>query len=94
MCNKREKLSQEQDVLGWSHLARHFAFGRLFLVAKDIDLLDVALSIADDRVELLRRWMEEGQFGAPSSEQVEGWTPETKFKVNIVSPYVLIQQLS
>ncbi|SMF13056.1 DUF2288 family protein [Pseudobacteriovorax antillogorgiicola] len=88
-----EKLSAEQDVLPWADLVRHFAFGRLFLVAPELDLTRAAAAIANDQASLIKTWMDQGLFLTPSATQVESWQDaQTQFLVNIVSPFVVVQE--
>ena len=93
---RQSKLSKEQDKLPWSELARHHAFGRLMLVKAPLDLLEVAGAVASDNSTKVKAWMEQSIFGPPSDEEALGFASdnEQEFLVNIVSPFILVQELS
>lgn len=94
MSSIKEKMQEEQDILEWQELVRHFAFGRLFYVSPKIDLSSVAEAMANDNTSSIKEWMEQKLCGLPSDDQAKVWDDKrTKFRVNIVSPFVVVQEI-
>ena len=92
----RSKLEKEQDQLPWKELVRHFAFGRLFIIASELNLVDAAIAVAQDDASSIKQWMDSGQFHTPTEEQAAAWgdNPEILFTINIVSPFVIAKPIS
>lgn len=89
-----DKLKAEIDVLPWSALVRHFAFGRVYLVRAPWRLIDAAQILSRDHAEALKAAMTAGQFGIPSDDDVRIWQEHNQqFHVLVISPFVLIQAL-
>ena len=90
----RARIAQEMHRVDWKPLGPHAKRGGLVLVDPALDLLDVAVAVAEDDTERVRRWMGAGQLGKPSEAQVEAWQKEAgeHFAVAIVQPYVLAQR--
>jgi len=88
----RERLANEVHRVDWRPLAPHAKRGGLVLVDAGLDL--VAVAVARDDSERVRRWMNAGQLLKPTSAQIERWKDETedRFTVVIVQPYVLAQR--
>ena len=88
----REKLADEVGTVAWSWLRPHHERGILFMVAEELELLEVALAVAEDRVEQVRDWLEAGHLRQPQPEQVEVWEScGGLFAGVIVKPYVFFQ---
>ncbi len=90
-----ERLKEELDRLPWSALVRHFAFGRVYHVRLPWTVIDAAkVLIRDDAIEL-KTAMAAGHFKSPSDDDVKTWQSSTlEFEVLVISPFVLIQELS
>jgi len=90
----RERLANEVHRVDWRPLAPHAKRGGLVLVDAGLDLVAVAVAVARDDSERVRRWMNAGQLLKPTSAQIERWKDETedRFTVVIVQPYVLAQR--
>ena len=88
----REKLADEVGTVAWSWLRPHHERGILFLVAEELELLEVALAVAEDRVEKVKAWLEAGHLCQPQPEQVEVWEScGGLFAGVIVKPYVFFK---
>jgi len=96
MENKSEKwhtLHAETAAIEWKDLERFFAKGNLLRVSADIDLVDVALEIANDNKVSIERWMDNGQLASVSNEEASLWTKgESNLWSVIVLPWILVQQ--
>jgi hypothetical protein len=90
----KEHLANEVHRVDWQPLAPHAKRGGLVLVDARLDLVEVAVAVARDDDERVRRWMEAGQLLKPTADQIERWRDETqdRFTVVIVQPYVLAQR--
>jgi hypothetical protein len=85
------KLRDEIGTVPWSWLRPHAERGVLFLVAGELDLLEVALAVAVDRSELVAGWLESGSLSRPADEQVADWEENGGlFSGVIVKPYVFV----
>jgi len=96
MKNKSEKwhtLHAETAAIEWKDLERFFAKGNLLRVSPDIDLVDVALEIANDNKISIEGWMSSGQLSSVSNEEASLWTKgESNLWSVIVLPWILVQQ--
>lgn len=90
----RARLAQEIHRVGWKPLGPHAKRGGLVLVDPKLDLLEVAVAIAQDDSERVQRWMGAGQLSKPTEAQIEAWQLEggEQFSVAIVQPYVLARR--
>ncbi len=88
----REKLAAEIGTVAWSWLRPHHRRGILFLVDAEIELLEVAVAVAGDRVEMIREWLAAGSLQRPGPETVAVWESDGGlFRGVIVKPYVFFQ---
>ena len=90
----RTRLAQEIHRVDWRPLAPHAKRGGLILVDRQLDLLEVAVAVADDDTAAVQHWMQAQQLSRPTREQIDAWSAETeeRFTVAIVQPYVLAQR--
>jgi hypothetical protein len=89
------KLLAETAQIGWSELERFFARGVLLKVARDLDLVSVAESVASDDTKQVAEWLAAGLL-----ERVQAGTA-TDFAARdpelwavVVSPWVCVQERS
>lgn len=92
----REKLAHTIDVAEWGWLRAHLERGGLIVVAPDLDLAETGRKVAADDTDAIRPLIAAGRLAKPSREQVAAWDKKRakKFRMLIVSPYVLIQEES
>lgn len=89
----RAKLNGETARFAWKELQRFFAAGTVIAVHDDLDLVDVALQIANDNKEAVTQWMAAGQLGQVSDQQAQTWTQaEADLWTVVVKPWILVQQ--
>ena len=88
--NLRESVGQAP----WSMLETHAKRGGLLFVSTRLDLVEVAVAIAEDRSQAVAEWMGEGLLTRPTSEELmrNGAAPNTEWTFVIVQPYVLISK--
>jgi hypothetical protein len=90
----RQHLANEVHRVDWRPLSPHAKRGGLVLVDPRLDIVEVALAVAQDDSARVQQWMQSQQLARPSDEQMESWRDETeeRFTVIIVQPYVLAQR--
>lgn len=57
----RAKLNLETAQLAWPELERHFARGVVIKVAPGMELVDAALSVAENNAATVEAWLAEGR---------------------------------
>ena len=80
----------------WDWLMPHAERDALVLVASDLDLVDVAVAIANDESGTVQQWIEQSLIKKPSRTQITDWSksPSKRFNALILQPYVLIQDVA
>ncbi len=80
----------------WADLQPHAERGAVILAINDLDLAEVALRIALDDKDAVAGWLAKGAISRPSAHQLQAWSvsPDHMFRLVIVAPYVVIQDLS
>ncbi len=87
-----EKLKNEIGTADWPLLKPHAERGVLLTINPQLDLLEVAVQVAEDRTEQIRLWLDDGKITRPTQAQMKEWEMgETIFTCIIVHPFVLIQ---
>lgn len=90
----RAKLNLETAQLQWPELERHFARGDVIRVAPGIDLIDVALGIAENKAATVQDWLGEGRIARAEMADAEDWhARQPKFWAVVVAPWVLVQEI-
>jgi hypothetical protein len=89
----REKLTGELDVSSWKGLIPEMLSKSLFLVSKDLDLVDVGVQVALDHTNEVKQWLDSGLLKRPTKDQISHWeTFGSLFQFIIVEPYVFFQE--
>lgn len=92
MSSLHEKLEREVCQAYWRDLAVHAMRDVLFVVEPLVSLLEAGVALAENRVDLVQRWIDGGAIHRPSREDIEAWQQGKVFESLIVAPYVLIQE--
>lgn len=78
--------------IDWRELAPLFARGQVVVVDTALDLVDVAVAVADDNKSLVETWMKQGQFGLLDTKTAGAWAEgHTPIWAVVVHPWVLAQ---
>ena len=86
------KLKDEVGTVSWSWLRPHQQRGILFLVVEKLDLVAVAVAVAEDHVARIEVWLESGDLVRPTPDQVAEWEKSGGlFSGIIVKPYVFFK---
>jgi len=89
----RAKLVGETARAPWRELQRFFAQGTLLMAAQGMDMIDVAIALAEDDRVTFAGWLENGQAGPVSDEQALAWSEaDATLWTVVVRPYVLVQE--
>jgi hypothetical protein len=90
----RAKLNLETARLQWPELERHFARGVVIRVAPGIDLVEVALNIAENRTGQVQKWLADGSIARADTPDAEHWhSRQPTFWAVVVAPWVLVQEV-
>ncbi len=86
--------SQIEEV-EWHWLRLHLERGALIIIQPQLALREAARTVAADEVAEVRGWIEAGQITKPTLEQIAAWNaePGKRFRMVIVQPYVLVQEI-
>ena len=89
----RAKLNGETAKVAWAELQRHHARGVVVRVDGRLDLVEVALAMAQDDGASVGRWMQSGQLDKVSDEQAHDWLArDPELWSVVVAPWVLVQE--
>jgi hypothetical protein len=95
----RHKLRGEVLSSYWEDLAPHQQRGGLLLLAPTLDLLDVAVAMAEDDQESVKRWLQSGALWRASERDQAQYDVDAedesalRFQFVVVQPWVLAQAL-
>ncbi len=89
----RPKLRAEIQHVDWPALLPHAERGALVLVDTALDLLDVAVAVANDDAAQVRQWLEATQLKRCDPANEASVLAPLRFQFVIVQPYVLAQTI-
>jgi hypothetical protein len=87
--------AHELDEAEWQWLEPHLARDAVIFVHPSLNLVEVAIAIANDQSQQVQAWISHQWLYKPSPELVAtlDQAPERRFMSLIVQPYVLLQDL-
>jgi hypothetical protein len=89
-----DRINSETARYPWRELQRFFASGAVVAVAPDLDLVEVAISIAKDDTVAVRQWMAEQRIGRVSDLQAQAWLEaDAQLWTVVIKPWILVQQV-
>lgn len=90
----RAKLVGETARAPWRELQRFFAQGTLLMAAQGVDMIDVAIALAEDDRATFEGWLTAGTAGPVSDEQALAWSEaDATLWTVVVRPWVLVQEV-
>lgn len=90
-----QSLNAETAIIEWDELIRHFARGVVVVVDGQLDLIDVAASMANDDKPSVESWLQKGQINRASDANARDWNQrKPRFWCVVAAPWVLIQEVS
>ncbi len=88
-----QRLLDQTAMVLWSELERHFARGVLLQVDAALDLVEVAVSIAEDNVQQVSAWKHSGKLKALSDTIAGQWSAgQPVLWAVVAAPWVLVQE--
>lgn len=89
----RLKLNRETARIPWRDLQRFFAQGRAIWVQRGLDLIEVALWVAQDDAAAIAAGMTGGSIGQVPERQARYWfETQASLWAVVVKPWVLVQE--
>lgn len=89
----RAKLNGETSRMAWRELLRYFAGGNVLAVQDGLDLVEVAVRIAQDDKDAVAAWLQADCIRQVSDEQARIWVDaDAALWAVVVKPWVLVQQ--
>jgi len=90
----RAKLISETGKMEWHELERHFARGVVVAVNPGINLIDVAICMANDDKAGIEQWFDAGTVRRAETTDAEAWVKtQPLFWAVVVAPWVVIQEI-
>ncbi|WP_028240435.1 DUF2288 domain-containing protein [Stutzerimonas azotifigens] len=87
------KLLGETAPITWPELQPFFARGVLLQVGAQLDLVEVALAVAEDDGAAVGAWMRAGALGRLETNQAQDWQDRhPSLWAVVVAPWVLVQE--
>lgn len=87
-----KKLINEVDEAEWSMLAIHYDRGAIVFIDPQLDIIDVAVKVIRDQVDIVKDWTDQGLVYNPKEKDIEV-DKSIKYSFIITQPYVLIQPI-
>ncbi|MBX2885574.1 MAG: DUF2288 domain-containing protein [Granulosicoccus sp.] len=93
MEDPRSRLMAEAGVITWAELVRHFARGVVISVDQELDLIEVAISMAADDTAAMNDWLASELIVRANDDHARDWTArEPDFLCIVTAPWVLVQE--
>lgn len=87
------KLLAETASISWAELQPFFARGALLWVSAELDLVEVALAVAQDDQACISAWLAAAQVAKISAPQAQDWLQrDPSLWSVVVAPWVLVQE--
>ncbi|RLB70671.1 MAG: DUF2288 domain-containing protein [Deltaproteobacteria bacterium] len=95
MSGMVESFKRDLAEVNWRELKIHLQRDAIIIVAAELDLIEVAVAVADDDKARVETWIAENQLVKPTVEQLESWEqePDNRFQMLIVQPFILVQEI-
>ena len=86
-------LNGQTGKIAWQELVRHFARGVVVCVGPELDLLETAGKLVEDRADDIRALYEQGALHRARDEDAIRWQQgDPEFWAVVVAPWVLVQE--
>jgi hypothetical protein len=88
----RAKLNQETARMPWRELQKYFAGGAVIGVSPELDLVEVAVRIANDDKAAVAQWMAENRIAKVCDAQaLAWWDADMQLWAVVIKPWILVQ---
>lgn len=87
-------LKRDLAEVSWRELRIHLQRDVIIIVAAAVDLIEVAVAVANDDKNQVESLIAANQLVKPTEKQLVSWEqePGRRFQMLIVQPYILIQE--
>ena len=90
----KAKILGETAKISWNELERFYAQGRIILVSRKLDLIEVGYAVSLDDTTQVIEWMESGLISKNFNEQAKKLAKNnTEVWSVVIKPWVLIQTI-
>ena len=90
--NTLDNILGQTSKIAWRELGRFFAGGKVLLVDKSLNLVEVASAVSSDNTQAVSQWVGANQLAAVSDEQALDWQQKDEHLWAVVTaPWVLVQ---
>jgi len=87
------KLTLETAKMAWKELERFFASGSLISVSPELDLVEVAVRVANDDRPTVAQWLADGRVAKLSDAQALAWSEaDIVLWTVVIKPWILVQE--
>ena len=95
MSGMVESFKRDLADVSWRELKIHLQRDAIIVVAEGLDLIDVAVAVAEDDKVAVENWIAASYLEKPNEQQLESWErePDKRFHMLIVQPFILVQSL-
>ncbi len=88
----KTKLNLETSKISWRELQTYYAHGHVVRVARELDLLTVAVELAADNKARFEAWLAAQMVGEVPADMAQSWYDlDTELWAVVVAPWVLVQ---
>lgn len=90
-----DRFKKDVAEVPWKDLRIHLQRDSIIIVDDELDLVTVAVAVADDDKIEVEGWINGGQLVKPTAEQIDAWESELEkpFSLLIVQPFILLQMV-
>ncbi|RJX33456.1 MAG: DUF2288 domain-containing protein [Oxalobacter sp.] len=87
------KLNLETAQMSWKDLERFYASGALIFVERELDLVEVAVRVANDEKKAVEDWLKAGRIFKVTDAQALAWhEQDASLWTVVVKPWILVQE--
>jgi hypothetical protein len=89
----KARLNSETAKIGWLEIQRFFAKGQVFIVANELDLIEMAAKIIQDEKGSVEKWLEQGLILQATTDDAKRWNEkDPDLWAVVVAPWILVQE--
>lgn len=96
MAELIESFKHDLAEVCWRELRIHLQRDAIIFVSAGLDLVAVAVAVAEDDKGCVAQWISTGEVGKPDKDQLASWESDLDrpFRMLIVQPFILIQEVN
>ena len=89
----RADLTEMLETVHWGLVAPHAKRARAILVAAHLDMVEVAVQLAEDNAPIVKQWIDDGWLAHPTAAQLSQWHEQSDslFECLVIPPFVLVR---